>query len=62
MKLLFRITIVGVGGIRPMDVGSSRNPWLTLQVLARNPVDNAIEEGRGDKTSLSGTGANLKGS
>ncbi len=35
-----------------MGVGSSLEPWVTLQGLTKNPVDNVIEEGRGDCRTL----------
>ncbi len=44
-----------------MDGSSYLNPWVILQSLARNPVDYVIEEGRGENTSLSNAGADLKG-
>ncbi len=38
--------VVGICEVKHMCTGSSQNPWVILQVLARNPVDNVIEEGR----------------
>ncbi len=34
-----------------MGVGFNLNPWVILPSLAKNPVDNVSEEGRGESTS-----------
>ncbi len=47
--------------VRHMDVSSNLNPCVILKTLAKNPVDYIIEEGRGESTSLSNAGADLKG-
>ncbi len=52
--------VVGIGEVRHMDVSSNLNPWVILQSLAKNPADYVIEEGRGESTSLSNTGADFK--
>ncbi len=52
--------VVGIVEVRHMDGSSNLNPWVTLQSLAKNPVDYVIEEGRGESTSLSNAGADLK--
>ncbi len=43
--------VVGIGEVKHMDVSSN---------LAKNPVDYVIEEDKGESTSLSNVGANLK--
>ncbi len=48
--------VVGISKARRMDVGSDLNPWVVLQGLTKNPVDNAIEEGKEECTSLSNAG------
>ncbi len=52
--------IVGASEERNVDVRANLNPWVILQSLAKNPVDYVIEEGRGESTSLSNAGADLK--
>ncbi len=53
--------VVDIGKVGHVDVGSNLNPSVILQSLAKNPVDYVIKEGRGESTSLSNAGANLKG-
>ncbi len=53
--------VVCIGEVGHMDVVSNLNLWVILLSLAKNPVDYIIEEGRGECTSLSNAGANLKG-
>ncbi len=43
-----------------MDVSSNLNPWVILYSLVKNPVHYVIEEVRGESTSLSNAGADLK--
>ncbi len=50
-----------MGEVGHMDVSANLNPWVVLQSLAKNPVNYVIEEGRGESTSLSNAGADLKG-
>ncbi len=52
--------VVGIGDVGHMDISSNLNPWVVLQSLAENPVNYVIEEGRGESTSLSKAGADLK--
>ncbi len=44
-----------------MDVDSDLNPWIILQGLTKNPVNNVIEKGSGEYTSSLNTATNLKG-
>ncbi len=39
--------IIGLSEAGQMGVGSNLEPWVTLQGLTKNPVDNVIKEGRG---------------
>ncbi len=52
--------VVGIGEVRQMDGRSNLNPCVIVQSLAKNSVDYVIEEGRGESTSLSNAGADLK--
>ncbi len=45
--------VVGKGEVGPEHLGN-------LEGLAKNPVDYVIEEGRGESTSLSNAGADIK--
>ncbi len=44
-----------------MDVDSDPNPWIILQGLTKNSVNNVIENGSGEYISLLNTATNLKG-
>ncbi len=38
--------IVAKSEVRHIDVDSNLNPWVILQMLTKNPIDNINEEGR----------------
>ncbi len=50
-----------VGVCEVGHVGSNLKILTILQTLARNPIDNVIEEGREENMLLSNAEANLKG-
>ncbi len=52
--------VVGIGEVGHMDVSSNLNPWVIFWSLAKNPVDYVIEDGRGESSSLSNAGVDLK--
>ncbi len=45
-----------------MNIRANLNPWVALQGLTKNPIDNVIEEGRRECTALSDASAFLKDS
>ncbi len=53
--------VVGMSNTGHMGFDSNLNPWITLQDLTKNPIENVIEEGRGECASLLNSGVNHKG-
>ncbi len=53
--------VVGMCKIGHNGFGSTLNPWAILHGLTKIPVDNVIEEGRGEYTSLQNSGVSHKG-
>ncbi len=52
--------IIGVSEVTNVVVRTNLNPWVDLQGVTRNPVNNAVEEGRREYISLWNAGAYLK--
>ncbi len=53
--------VVDMSKIGHVGFGSNLNPRITLQDLTKNPIENVIEESRGEYTSLPNSGVNHKG-
>ncbi len=37
--------IVGISKVRYMNIRTNLKPWVALQCLTKNPIDNVVEEG-----------------